>query len=96
MNYRPTENYAWLSPPEYADHASLPHNQRLKKYGAVQRVVNRKEMIDAIRAAITDPNRYVEGRLVAIQQELGLLDGNVADRMVEACRETYQSLINAQ
>src|SRR4030042_4878857 len=80
MNYRLTENYAWLSPPEYADHASLPHNQRLKDYGAVQRVANRKELIDTIRLGITDPNRYVEGRLIAVQKELGFLNGHVIDR----------------
>jgi|GEM_PF-841229 len=89
MNYRPLEDYGWLSPPDYADHAALPHNQRLKDYGAVQRVTNRGELIQAIRAAVLCPDRYSAGRRNAVEQELGVLDGHVIDRLVDSFCNAY-------
>lgn len=89
MNYRPVEDYGWLSPPVYADHASLPHNQRLKDYNAVQRVSSREEFIKAVRTAIHHPDRYSEGRSIAVDQELGILDGHVIERLVDSFCNAY-------
>jgi len=96
MNYRPVEDYGWLSPPDYADHASLPHNQRLKDDGAVQRVSSREELLEAIRTAIHHPDRYSAGRRTAVEQELGVLDGHVIERLVESFCNAYREYQLAQ
>lgn len=85
MLYRPMHNYGWLSPPRYADHPGLPHNMRLWRYGAVQRVNNRRELLDAIREAVARPEKYQAARRKAVAEEMGLLDGRVIERMVDAC-----------
>jgi hypothetical protein len=96
MNYRPLEDYGWLAPPDYADHASLPHNQRLKDYGAVHRVSSREELIEAIRTAVLYPDRYSAGRRTAAEQELGVLDGHVIERLVESFCNAYREYQLAQ
>ena len=87
MVYRPMHNYGWLSPPVYADHPGLPHNMRLYTYGAVQRVNDRAELLAAIREAVTHPGKYQAARRRAVEQEMGVLDGRVVERMVESCMD---------
>lgn len=85
MLYRPMHNYGWLSPPLYADHPGLPHNMRLYSYGAVQRVKNRRELLATIREAVSLPDKYQFARCKAVEQEMGVLDGQVVERMVDSC-----------
>ena len=87
MVYRPMHNYGWLSPPKYADHPGLPHNERLYSYGAVQRVNSRGELLAKIREAISHPEKYQVARCKAVEVEMGNLDGRVVERMVESCMD---------
>ncbi len=91
MLYRPMQNYGWLSPPQYADHPGLPHNMRLWSYGAVQRVNNRQELLATIRQAVTQPEKHQPARRKAVEMEMGVLDGRVVARMVEACIEARKN-----
>lgn len=85
MLYRPMHNYGWLSPPQYADHPGLPHNMRLHSYGAVQRVKNREELLAMIREAVSQPDKHKSKRRKAVEEEMGVLDGRVVERMVDCC-----------
>ncbi len=85
--YRPMHNYGWLYPPVYADHPGLPHNMRLCTYGAVQRVNDRAELLAAIREAVAQPDKYQAQRRKAVEEEMGVLDGRVIQRMVDCCME---------
>lgn len=93
MLYRPMQNYGWLSPPCYADHPGLPHNMRLHSYGAVQRVSSRQELLAAIREAISKPEKYQAARRKAVEEEMGVLDGLVVDRMVDTCMIARKQLL---
>ncbi len=93
MLYRPMHNYGWLSPPCYADHPGLPHNMRLHSYGAVQRVSSRQELLAAIREAISKPEKYQAARRKAVEEEMGVLDGLVVDRMVDTCMVARKQLL---
>lgn len=87
MLNRPMHNYGWLSPPIYADHPGLPHNMRLYSYGAVQRVKNRGELLATIREAVSQPDKYKAARRKAVEEEMGVLDGSVVERMVDCCMD---------
>ncbi len=87
MLYRPMHNYGWLSPPQYADHPGLPHNMRLYSYDSVQRVKNRMELLATIREAVSHPDKYQAARRKAVEEEMGVLDGQVVERMVDSCMD---------
>lgn len=89
MSYRPSKSYAWLHPPEYADHGSLLHNIRLRDYGVVRRTYDREEFTAALREAVREPEKGRAARARAVREELGPLDGKVLERVVDACSTAF-------
>ena len=95
LAYRQAMEYGWIHPPKYADHPSLTHNRRLREYGVVRMVLSREELKSAITEAIDDPGAGTEARWRAVEAELGILDGKVLGRLVDACIRNYQNHLSA-
>ncbi len=91
LQYFPETGYTWLQPPLYLDHSLLLHNRRMLNYGVARMASNREELIEGIKDAIANPEMYKEERKLAVQQELGPLDGKALQRLVNACIEAYQT-----
>lgn len=90
MGYFPMKGYAWLRPPRYADYERLSHNRRLLEYGAVRKARDRKELIAMIEEAMAHPERGRAARRLAVERELGLVDGQVCRRVVQAVCEAFR------
>ena len=87
VTYYPMRSYAWRKPPEYVDYGLYLHNRRLMSYGATPVARDRVELLRLIQEAVADPGRYKRERALAVQQELGQLDGRVTERLADACIE---------
>lgn len=90
LAYRPMKDYGWIHPPKYADHPGLTHNRRLREYGAVCMVLSREELKKAISEAIARPDDASVARSKTVKLELGSLDGNVVERLADACVRNYE------
>lgn len=90
LAYRPMQDYGWIKPPKYANHAGLTHNSRLREYGAVRMVLSREELKTAIAEAIAQSDTGKEVRSKTVQLELGNLDGHVVERLADACVRNYE------
>jgi hypothetical protein len=90
LAYRPMKDYGWIHPPKYANHPGLTHNRRLREYGAVRMVLSREELKAAISESIAQAKAASAVRFETVLLELGRLDGNVVDRLADACVRSYE------
>ena len=69
--YSPTHAYTWIQPPVYFDHGLAIHNRRMLAYGVARTAANREELIEAIKEAIAQPEKFAEQRREVVRQEFG-------------------------
>jgi hypothetical protein len=89
LGYHPTKSHGWLQPPVYFDYLTLLHTERMLAYGVVPRARDRADLIRLIREAIAQPGRFREQRATIVRDELGVLDGHVAERLADACLDAF-------
>lgn len=90
MVYFPASGYAWHRPPVYMDYGWFLHNRRMVDYGIFPLAHNQEDLARLIEEALARPERHQEKRRAIVLQEMGNLDGRVADRLAEACRQGWQ------
>jgi hypothetical protein len=90
LDYFPMTGYAWRKPPAYVDYGRYVHNRRLVSYGATPIARDRAALLRLIQDAVADPGRHKRERALAVQQELGQLDGRVTERLADACIEALE------
>lgn len=88
--YHPTRGYAWARPPRYFDYGRLLHNRRMVAYGVMTLARDRGELLQRIREAVADPERFKAQRAYAVEQELGTVDGRACERLADACVEAWR------
>lgn len=84
-----------LRKPIYIPYPTYFHIRKLLSYNGTQTATSRQELITLIKEAVIFPERFREGRLKTVEQECGTLDGNVSQRLVDACWEAYFSQLKA-
>jgi hypothetical protein len=91
LSYHPMKSHGWLRPPVYFDYLTLGHTRRMIAYGVVPRARDRADLLRLIREACAQPDRFRERRAAIVRQELGRLDGHVAERLADACLEAFEA-----
>ena len=71
--------------PIYTPYPEIHHIRKFESYGAAEKATTREELIDLVRQAIKHPEQRTEHRRLAVEKELGPLDGNVKERLVDFC-----------
>ena len=85
MHYMPKTPGAYSSKPVPVEYWNLIHNRRILSYGAVDVAHNRYELVELIKANLTNPYRNAEARKSMVERECGPLDEKACERLVEEC-----------